>query len=231
MLSRRKVLRGLGGCCLIASPLAAAQDRVTLTPQLWAGWLGEWRSMQDQVRQRGWDLVRLDIDAPASETEIRRVETRHGLTVPAQLREILLHRSAQVRFGWSIPPLLRPLEGLNLPTSGGLRDRLWSLDHIDQKAIVSFNRLRKEVAHLGDGEEPNAPEMWDNQFPFAVIGNGDILTIDMSPRGGQQPVRYFGSDRDGLHHRFLLLRHRLFAARMRRRRSRRLVPLHRHGRW
>jgi ankyrin repeat protein len=201
MLSRRKVLWGLGGCSLIASPLAAlAQDRVTLSPQLWADWLGEWRNMQDHVRRRGWELVQLDIDGPASEAEIRRVETRHGLTIPAQLREVLLRRSAQVQFGWSIPALLRPLEGLNLPTAGGLRDRLWSLEHIDQKAIPSFNRLRKDLAHVGDGEEPNAPEMWNNQFPFAVIGQGDILTIDVSLRDGPQPVRYFGSDRDGLHY-------------------------------
>src|SRR4051812_7632331 len=199
-LSRREVLWGLGGCCWLSSTLVAgAEERGALTPQVWAGWLDEWHLMQDHVSQRGWELVRLAIDAPATETEIRRVETRHGLTIPIQLREVLLRRSAQVNFGWSIPPLLRPLEGLNLPTSGGLRDRLWSLDHIDQKAIPAFNRLRQDVAGLGDGEEPNAPEMWNNQFPFAVIGQGDILTIDTSSRSGPQPVRYFGNGRDGLH--------------------------------
>jgi len=200
MLSRRKLVWGLGGCALLASPLVAvAQQRVTLTSELWVSWLNEWQAMQDQARRRGWEVVRLDIDPPATETEIRRVETRHGLTVPTQLREVLLRRSAEVNFGWTIPPLLRPLEGLDLPTSGGLRDRLWSLDHIDQKAITAFNRMRKDIADLGDGEEPNAPETWANQFPFAVIGQGDILTIDTSSRNGPQPVRYFGNDRDGLH--------------------------------
>jgi SMI1/KNR4 family protein SUKH-1 len=163
-------------------------------------WLGELLTMQAHARRRGWDLVQLEIDPPATEAEIRGVEIRHGLTMPAQLREVLLQISAQVHFGWSIPSLLHPLEGLNLPTSGGLHDSLWSLDHIDQKAIVSFNGLRDHLANLGDGEEPNTPEMWNNQFPFAAVGEGDVLTIDMSLAKGPQPVRYFSSEREGLHH-------------------------------
>src|SRR3954454_11793628 len=103
MLSRRMLLWGLGGCSLMALPRGAvAEERDKLTSELWAGWLNEWQTMQDHVRRRGWELARLDIDPPATETEIRRVETRHGLTIPIQLREVLLRRSAQVNFGWSI---------------------------------------------------------------------------------------------------------------------------------
>jgi ankyrin repeat protein/cell wall assembly regulator SMI1 len=176
---------------------------VTSTPERWQAWIAELRTMQAHVLRRGWHLVTLDIDPPATEAEIRRVEIRHGLTVPAQLREVLLLHSAHVRFGWSIPSLFHPFEGLDLPTSGGLRDSLWSLEHIDRKAIVSFNSLRDNLANSGDGEEPNAPEMWDNQFPFAAVGEGDALTIDMSLPNGPQPVRYFSSEREGLHHHII----------------------------
>src|SRR5437868_1903349 len=111
MLSRRDVLWGLGGCSWISSAAwAAAPDQVVATPQLWAGWLRDLRTMQDHVLRRQWQLVRLDIDPPASEAEIRRIETRHGLRMPAQLRELLLQHSAQVHFGWSIPALWRPFE-------------------------------------------------------------------------------------------------------------------------
>src|SRR5437667_8842832 len=201
MLSRRDVLWGLGGFSWISSArlVAAAQTRVTMTPQLWVAWLGELRTMRSHVLRRGWDLELLEIDPQATEAELRRVEVKHGLTMPAQLREVLL-QSAHVHFGWSIPALLHPLEGLNLPTSGGLRDNLWSLEHIDRYAIGTFNSLRKYLANRGDGEEPNAPEMWDNQFPFATVGEGDALTIDMSQPNGPQPVRYFSTDREGLHH-------------------------------
>jgi ankyrin repeat protein len=159
--------------------------------------------MQAHVLRRGWNLVRLEIDPPATESEIRRVEIKHGLAMPVQLRDVLLRHSAHVHFGWSIPPLSRPLEGLNLPTSGGLNDSLWSLDHIDRKAIVSFKALRRSIADRGDGEEPNTPDMWDNQFPFASVGEGDALTIDMSLSNGPQPVRYFSSEREGLHHHII----------------------------
>jgi ankyrin repeat protein len=201
MLSRRDVLWGLGGFSWMSStePVAAAQNPVTGTPQLWAAWLGELRTMQRHVLRREWELVLLEIDPPATEAELRRIEIRHGLTIPAQLRELLLLHSAHVHFGWSIPILLQPLEGLNLPTSGGLHDSLWSLGHIDQQAIPAFKRLRDHLANLGDGEEPNSPEMWDNQFPFATVGEGDALTIDMSQPNGPQPVRYFSSEREGLH--------------------------------
>jgi ankyrin repeat protein/cell wall assembly regulator SMI1 len=204
MLSRRNVLWGLGGFSWISSTLvAAAKDQVTVTPELWQAWTTELQTMQAHVLRRAWHLVPLEIDPPATEAEIQRVEIKYGLRVPAQLREILLLHSARVRFGWSIPSLMQPFEGLNLPTSGGLRDGLWSLDHIERKAIVSFNSLRENVAKLGDGEEPNTPEMWDNQFPFAAVGSGDTLTIDMSAPQGPQPVRYFSSDREGLHHHII----------------------------
>ena len=204
MLSRRDVLWGVSGLCWISSTrlAAAAADSATATTQLWAAWLVELRSMQAHVLRREWELELLEIDPPAAEAQLRQIEIKHALKVPAQLREVLLH-SAHVHFGWSIPPLLRPFEGLNLPTSGGLNKSLWSLDHIDQHAIPSFKRLRDHLANLGDGEEPNTPEMWDNQFPFAAVGEGDALTIDMSQPNGPQPVRYYSSEREGLHHHII----------------------------
>jgi ankyrin repeat protein len=206
MLSRRDVLWGLSGVCSISSTrLAAAAPSGVTTTLLWAVWLGEWATTRAHLRRRGWDLDVFEIEPPATEAEIRRLEIKHGLTVPAQLRELFLQHSAEVQFGWSIPVLLRPLKGMDLPTSGGLgsHHNLWSLAHIDRYAVPSFKRLRDHLANAGDGEEPNAPEMWDNQFPFAAVGEGDALTIDMSQPNGPQPVRYFSSEREGLHHRVI----------------------------
>jgi ankyrin repeat protein len=204
MLSRRDLLRGVGGLSWMTSiPLAAAaQDPSSAMSQLWTAWLVELRTMQAHVLRREWELQQLEIGPAATEAQLRRIEIKHSLTMPAQLREVLL-RSAHVRFGWSIPILIRPFEGLNLPTSGGLNKSLWSLDHIDQSAIPSFKQLRDHLANLGDGEEPNAPAMWDDQFPFAAVGEGDVLTIDMSQPSGRQPVRYFSSEREGLHHHII----------------------------
>jgi hypothetical protein len=45
--------------------------------------------------------------------------------------------------------------------------------------------------------------MWENQFPFADLINGDMLTIDVSNPDGPQPVRYFSHELEGLHGRAL----------------------------
>lgn len=201
MLSRRDVLWGLSGLSVMSScRIAAAQGPVSSSSVLWPLWLGELKTMEAHVLRRGWEPVLLEVDAPATEADIRRIELKHRMAMPPQLREVLLRHSARVRFGWRIPALFRPFEQLNLPTSGGLNDSLWSLDHIDERALPHFNSLRESLAGSGDGEEPNTPEMWDNQFAFAAIGNGDALTIDVSSPGGPQPVRYFSSEREGLHH-------------------------------
>jgi ankyrin repeat protein len=204
MLSRRDILWGLSAFSAVSSSRpAAAQSLVAPSSDRWASWLDALNDMQAKVRRREWELVPLEIDPPATEAEIRRVEARHGLQVPQQLREVLLRHAARVHFTWSIPPLFRPFESLDLPTSGGLHNGLWSLDHIDRDAITHFNKLRANLAGSGNGEEPNTPDMWDNQFPLAAIGQGDALTIDMSLPDGPHPVRYFSSEREGLHHHII----------------------------
>jgi hypothetical protein len=149
---------------IIDRVVAAAQNPVTATPQLWAGWLGELRKMQRHVLRREWELVLLEIDPPATKAELRRIEIRHGLTMPAQLRELLLLHSAHVHFGWSIPILLQPLEGLNLPTSGGLHDSLWSLEHIDQQAIPPSSGCATVSPTSATARSPTRPRCGTTSF-------------------------------------------------------------------
>ena len=203
MLSRRSFLSGATGLSWASLPRgAAAQEAVASGLNFWLLWL-ELERMQAHVRRRQWELDPLAVDPPATEDEIRNVEQRHGIVIPAQLRGVLLNWSARATFGWSIPDLVRPFEGLNLPSSGGLPDGLWSLEHIDKHAIAAFGNMRDGLAGRGDGEEPNRPEMWDHQFPFASLSNGDALTIDVSSAGGPQPVRYYSSELEGLHHHII----------------------------
>jgi len=43
--------------------------------------------------------------------------------------------------------------------------------------------------------------MWEHQFPFADLMNGDMLTIDVAAPAGPYPVRYFSHELEGLHGR------------------------------
>src|SRR5262249_9442313 len=64
-----------------------------------------------------------------------------------------------------------------------------------------FSGVAQGVAEVDISEEPNTPEMWEHQFPFADLMNGDMLTIDVSAPEEPHPVRYFSHDLEGLHGR------------------------------
>lgn len=202
MLSRRLFMSGLGGALAFA-PVSGLAAGGSLTDERWWAWLDALRATQSQVRRRGWTLVQLSVDPPAADVDLARVEREHGVAFPAQLRELLTGRSARVGFGWAIPVVLRPLPGLDLPTSGGLGDELWSLGHIADEALEAFAALKRDASTQPDGEQPNRPEMWDHQFPLAKLDDGDMLTIDVSSPQAPQPVRYFSGDLEGLHDRII----------------------------
>lgn len=167
--------------------------------ELWQGWIEAWRGMEAHARRRGWKVTPLEIAAPASEERVAAVETAHGLAVPGQLRDLLTSFSAAIRFGWRVPAHLAPVGEFSSLTGGGLRDAIWDLAHINKYAIANFRGWQRHYAnHSGPSEEPNSPQMWEHQFPFANLYNGDMLTIDVRS-DTTQPVRYFSHDLEGLH--------------------------------
>ncbi len=172
-----------------------------MDPKVWRDWQAAWRAVENQAARRGWEVTPLRVSPPASEAEVALFEAKHGLKVPPQLRELLTRYARQVDLGWRIPSHLQPLEKVHQPNVGGLRDQLWSLDHIDTYAIANFKGWRTHLAAKDISEEPNTPQMWENQFPFADLMNGDMLTIDVSGSSEPHPVRYFSHDLEGLHGR------------------------------
>lgn len=167
--------------------------------ELWQGWIEAWRDMEAHALRRGWKVVPLEIAPPASEQRVADLEAAHSLAMPAQLRDLLTGWSSAIRFGWRIPSHLRPAGDFSSLTSGGLRDTIWDLAHIDRYAIANFRNWQRHYAdHSGPSEEPNSPDMWEHQFPFADLINGDMLTIDVRSTT-TQPVRYFSHELEGLH--------------------------------
>ncbi|MEF2071079.1 ankyrin repeat domain-containing protein [Consotaella aegiceratis] len=170
-----------------------------MTNELWHQWQADWRWMHDVAERRGWNLSRLEISAPASEAALRRLEAAAGLPVPEQLREVLSHYAASVRFDWYVPSHLSPMEQRNFPTSSFNRGFVWDIDQIENHAIPGFLAMKQGLAEVDESEAPNTPDMWERQFPVFWLINGDILTIDMRRDDSPHPVRYFSHELEMLH--------------------------------
>lgn len=170
-----------------------------MSDTLFAQWKTDWQQMETIAVKRGWEVTPLAIAPPATEIEVAAVEMRHGLRFPPQLREVLTRHAAHVAFGWHIPGHLHPMERQHLPTASFNRDAIWDLAHIENYAIPNFLGMKRDLANKDLSEAPNRPELWDNQFPFYWLVNGDVLTIDMSKPGGPQPVRYLSHNLEMIH--------------------------------
>ncbi len=200
---RRDALKILGAS-VAALWAGGAHSGHRMTQDLWNQWQQDWRRMEALARRRGWDIRKpLSIAPPASAAEIDAVGKKAGVAFPKQLREVLTEYSAAVEFGWYIPEELRPDGNEGLPVGSTMWGHIWDLADIRDQVIASFLSWKEYLAHETDSEEPNTPEMWENQFPLAVLMNGDFLTIDVSNADGPQPVRYFSHELEGLHGRAL----------------------------
>lgn len=166
---------------------------------LWKQWQRDWRRMEKIALKRDWEVTPLAIAPPATESAVKALESRHGINVPPQLRELLTRYSARVTFGWYIPGHLQSMDRQGLPYSSANRNAIWDIEHIDEMALPDFVGLKEGLAEVDLSEAPNRPEMWEHQFPFYTLINGDMLTIDTSKPEGPHPVRYFSHELEGLH--------------------------------
>jgi SMI1 / KNR4 family (SUKH-1) len=184
-----------------AALLGACGRSNSMSDGLFAQWKADWRQMEAIARKRGWDVTPLKIAPPAAEAQLVALELKHGVKVPPQLREVLTTHSASVTFGWRVPHHQRPMELVEhlYPSSSGIRGFVWDLGLIDDYAIENFRGWKKDLEDRDLSEAENRPEMWQNQFPFGYLINGDSLTIDVSQTDGRQPVRYFSHELEGLH--------------------------------
>lgn len=170
-----------------------------MAQDLFTRWQQDWRWMQDIAERRGWDLTALSVAPPASIAAVKRIEIKYGQAIPGQLRVMLTQFSGRVTFGWHIPSYLQALEKQNLPSMSCNRDAIWDIDHIESDAIPNFLNWKESSAEIDASEAPNTPEMWEKQFPFYSLVNGDMLTIDMRNPEGPNPVRYFSHELEVLH--------------------------------
>ncbi|WP_284774649.1 ankyrin repeat domain-containing protein [Agrobacterium sp. lyk4-40-TYG-31] len=199
-MTRRRLLGTTGMLLASATWIHANSLEKQALLKLWDEWKADWRWMEKRTTDLGWKVTPLRIGPPASELQVRVLESRFGFPVPSQLRAVLTQLSGEVEFGWYVPSHLHSMERDEMPTMSFNRGDIWSLSHIEQMAIPIFLEWKKDLASQDLSEAPNKPEMWEHQFPFYNLINGDWLTIDTSDADPEkQPVRYFSHDLEMIH--------------------------------
>ncbi|KZK95163.1 Ankyrin repeats (3 copies) [Pseudovibrio sp. Ad14] len=198
--SRRQFLVNGVLACAASKLLGGCSGPQTDLRTLWKDWHSNWRRMQETARKRQWEVTTLDIAPPAAPEALAIVESRYQMLFPSQLRAVLTQLSGCVTFGWYTPNHLSSFGRLDMPQMSFNRDAVWDLSHINSYALPNFVALKSQKASESISEALNFPEMWENQFPFYYLKNGDIVTIDVSdPDPQKQPVRYFSHELEMLH--------------------------------
>jgi len=200
---------------------SAALDNLEALAQMRDTWQANVQQMAQLIQKRGWEVS----DEPwppvgLSAEQLDALETTLGEPLPAQLRW-LLSWASEWQFGWdagdeALSDELEECTGGQLQAGGRLQ---WSAQQLEEDnlrgQLLGWLEHHQELIEAfgwneddKEGEVPLAEgylAFWQNHFPFAVMPNGDLLTIDTrNPDPQSQPVRYFfheleGDDMTGLH--------------------------------
>jgi len=175
----------------------AALDNPEALARLQAIWQANVQQMAEYVRKHHWTVTQeplppVGLTAP----QLDALEARLGEPLPPQLRWALGWAGAW-QFGWSCA------EDEEFEDCYGGRLQ-WSAQQLAEEDLraqmedwVEYqNTLLEDVEEQPFLDAHRA--LWQAHFPFAVMPNGDLLTIDTrNPDPQRQPVRYYFHDLDG----------------------------------
>jgi hypothetical protein len=165
------------------------------------GATGRWRDGDDKPPT-------FEVDPPATEDEVRAVETELGQPVPQSLRRVIRQFSARVLIEWSLPEEVRPPDVFRQIWAGECR---WDL-----KSFPALHKTHRDwIEHCFTAKStPRWPDkdsdkraieydlVWHYKFAFLEVGNGDMVGIDIG-HAADQPVVYL-SHEDGPCHGYRL---------------------------
>jgi hypothetical protein len=121
------------------------------------------------VQRLGAKSVRLEVDRPASATEIAHAEEVMGTTIPNEFKQILLGFSRKVEFHWFLRETHAPGE-LSHIFCGVCA---WDIDQ-----LTAMNGEVQWLAENAFADDEPDYQIWHNKFPFQSIGNGDFIAIN-----------------------------------------------------
>jgi cell wall assembly regulator SMI1 len=137
--------------------------------------------LQSKLSSRNYDVRSLVLEAAASEDEVAQLEGKLGFPVPPKFRRLLLEVSHHVEFRWFAPDGTDYPEPFESNFSGDLH---WSLEFAGQ-----FNSDKDSwITEVFPNSNDPYDAIWHDKFAFYEVGNGDYLSIDLSPEKYEQIV-------------------------------------------
>ncbi|WP_458121575.1 SMI1/KNR4 family protein [Paenibacillus sp. Z6-24] len=128
-------------------------SKVTFYEQL-KGWQEQWRHLVEALQAKGAEATMM-IGPPAAPEQIAKAESRLGIPLPRELKELLVHGGAEGYVVWSI------MDDVQVPF-GAAGDLGWSLQALEFPDFWD-ETMTEQKRFLG----------------FHHAGNGDMLLLDL----------------------------------------------------
>ena len=153
----------------------------------------------EKIEDLGGETDPLTIEKPATEEEVKAVESQLGYTLPPHFREVLLENTAHLEFLWYLYHFLEENKDF-LPDeicgifAGKLR---FGLD-----LLLLYEEYRagwqKDVF---PNYEDEYDRVWHNKMCFQKVFNGDYIAIELEPENYGKVVylSHDGSENHGLY--------------------------------
>jgi cell wall assembly regulator SMI1 len=148
-----------------------------------------------QIEKLGGDARPLIFEAPVSFDDIYVIEQQLNYKIPDDFKNALLTLSSHCEFKWFLPDNFQLPNELKQIFSGELH---WGIDF-----ILDFNESKDGwIKEVFPAPENEYDRIWHNKFVFQEVGNGDYISVDLSPETYGKVI-YLSHD-DGEGHGYIM---------------------------
>jgi hypothetical protein len=157
---------------------------------IWDNWKQRWENALLACSKLGGRADELIIAAPATISEVERIETKIQLKLPESFRRVITRYSSSMQMAWFLPNEIELPKPFNEIFSGNCE---WDLS-----ALPELEARRKNwIEVCFPNPEKPYDKIWHNKLAFHAVDNGDMLAFDLSQ--GSFPVVYLSHDGDESH--------------------------------
>ncbi len=127
-----------------------------------------------KIEKPGGDARPLIFESPAQYDDVYDIEQQLNYMIPAEFKNVLLTLCSHCEFKWFLPrDFILPYD-LKEIFRGELH---WGMD-----LIIDFNLDKDEwISEVFQDPDNEYDKVWHNKFVFQEVGNGDYISIDLSP--------------------------------------------------
>jgi hypothetical protein len=157
-------------------------------------WISRLRHFVEKCRELKGDVrIEIDIDEPASESDIHKIAQLLPHGIPADLQHFYMNGARSITCRYIIDNYdnrLGEVYQSSTPGSyvGGGLNR-WSLDSL----IATQRHFNDWLEGLDERGDPDAL-IWHKCMPFVTIPNGDMLALEITTDGSPNKVVYLDHD-------------------------------------